>query len=240
MGHDLEAPFSDGKAAWASLYRARGEDVSDLRPVFTGDVFDDVPIPGSANATRRRTVMVVQHPCAMRTNGVDLAPKLLVAEVGNRKPLEEHEWLGNYSLVPLPDLRPDLKTNKRHQAANFDRLHMVDSADLAVRVASMSPTGVCLLLQRWVHFSSRVVVPTFQLHETIEGEYEEADLIEDWCIDRTIEAGVTAAAATAECVAWLRDQARDPTRQALLKEPQRRAGVRAEMRAELRLLRTRA
>lgn len=34
------------------------------------------------------------------------------------------------------------------------------------------------------------VVPAFQLQETIEGEYEEADLIEDWCIDRVLEAGV--------------------------------------------------
>lgn len=234
MGHDLETPFEGGVPAWASLYRARGEDVMDLRPVFTGDVFDNVPLYDSKGVLRKRTVMVVQHPCSMRVDGVNLANKLLVAEVSNRKPLEEDDWLGNYNLMPLPDLRPGVESGKRHQAASFDKLHMVSSADLTERVACLAPVGLNLLLQRWVHFSSRVVVPTWQFHQTVEGEYEEADIIEDWCLGRD---GLEPTTATKECVDWLRDPEVEPTRQERLRSPQARSSIRVEMRARIRELR---
>lgn len=237
MGHDLEAPFEAGKPASARLYRARGEEVVSERPVFTGDVYDNVPLRGPTGEVRARAVMVLQHPCAMRVDGVSLAPKLLVAEVGNRRPLTVEAWQGNYSVMPLPDLRPDVDTGKRHQAASFDKLELVATGELTQRIASLSPFGVNLLLQRWVHYSSRVVVPTWQLHQTIEGEYEESDLIEDWCLDRD---GVDLALASKECVEWLRDDAHQPTRQQRLKDAQERSSIRTEMRAELRRLRDQA
>lgn len=234
MGHDLEAPFEAEKLASATLYRARGQEVVDVRPVFTGDVYDNVPLEGPNGDPRSRTVLVLQHPCAMRVDGVNLAGKLLVAEVGNRAPLGEEAWQGNYTVMPLPDLRPDVTTGRRHQAANFDKLHLVKPVDLVDRVACLSPVGVNLLLQRWIHHSSRFVVPSWQLHQTIEGEYEEADLVEDWCLER---GGPDPLAAAKECVDWLRDTTQEPTRQELLKEPQRRSPIRSEMRAELRRLR---
>jgi hypothetical protein len=234
MGHDLEAPFQDGNPTWASLYRAREGDVSEFRPVFTGDVYNNVSLEAPTGEARSRSVLVVQHPCSMRIDGVNLANKLLVAELSNRKPLEQEAWLGNYGLMPLPDLRPNETSGRRHQAASFDNLHVVRSADLRDRIACLSPVGVNLLLQRWVHFSSRVVVPTWQLQETIEGEYEEADLTEDWCTERH---GLDLAAAMRECVDWLRDESKGPTRQQRLRQPQQRSSVRAEMRVEIRRLR---
>lgn len=237
MGHDLEAPFHDGNPIWASLYRARGNDVSEFRPVFTGDVYDNVSLEAPTGEIRSRSVLVVQHPCSMRVDGVNLANKLLVAELSNRKPLRQEAWLGNYSLMPLPDLRPNIDSGKRHQAASFDKLHVVSSAALTTRVACLSPVGVNLLLQRWVHFSSRVVVPTWQLQETIEGEYEEADLTEDWCAERD---GLDLASAVRECLDWLRDESVRPTRQQRLRQPQQRSSVRAEMRTEIRRLRAEA
>lgn len=234
MGHDLETPFEAGKPVPATLYRARGEEVVDLRPVFTGDVYDNVSVEGPTVETRSRTVIVLQHPCAMRVDGVNLASKLLVAEVGNRKPLAEDAWRGNYGVMPLPDLRPDVESARRHQAASFDKLHLVKAEDLVERVACLSPVGVNLLLQRWLHHSSRLVVPTWQLHETIEGEYEEADLVEDWCLERDATDPIVAAK---ECVDWLREENQEPTRQRRLKDAQHRSPIRAEMRAELRRLR---
>lgn len=234
MGRGLEAPFEAGKPASAKLYRARGQEVVAERPVFTGDVYDNVPLLGPTSEVRARTVMVLQHPCAMRVDGVTLAPKLLVAEVGNRRPLSEEAWQGNYNVMPLPDLRPDIETGKRHQAANFNKLELAAPSELTERIASLSPFGVNLLLQRWVHYSSRVVVPTWQLHQTIEREYEESDLIEDWCLDRD---GVDVALASKECVEWLRDDSEPPTRQQRLKDAQQRSTIRTEMRAELRRLR---
>ena len=102
MGHDLEAPFENGKPNWAALYRARGSELSEHRPVFTGDVFDGVSVDGPTGVRRTRSVLVLQHPCSMRVDGIQLAHRLLVAEVSNRKPLAEHEWLGNFSVMPLP------------------------------------------------------------------------------------------------------------------------------------------
>lgn len=234
MGHDLEAPFEDGKPNWAALYRARGSEVSEQRPVFTGDVFDGVPLEGRTGSLRARSVLVLQHPCSMRVDGVQLADRLLVAEVLNRRPLDEAEWLGHFNLMPLPELRPDAVSAKHDQAADFARLHTVKATELTNRVACLSPVGINLLLQRWVHFGSRVVVPTWQLQETSEGEYEEADLIEDWCLERNQR---DLQQATKECVDWLRDPYVIPTRQASLRDPQRRAPVRAEMRTEIRRLR---
>jgi hypothetical protein len=234
MGQDLEGPFRDGKPVWESLYRARGDEVSSLRPVFTGDVFDEVPLAGPTGDVRKRSVLVLQHPCSMRIDGVRLADKLLVAEVSNRTPLEETAWLGNFSLMPLPALRPGLASRRRDQAANFDRLHAVPCVDLVERKACLSAVGVNLLLQRWVHFSSRVVVPTWQFQATIAGEFDEADLIEDWCLERS---EIGAVEATRECVEWLRDTTVSPTRQESLRSAQHRSRVRSDMRTELRRLR---
>ena len=64
--------------------------------------------------------------------------------------------------------------------------------------------------------------------------FEEADLIEDWCIERS---HLDLETATRECVDWLRDPTKSPTRQQSLREPQQRAKVRADMRAEIRRLR---
>jgi hypothetical protein len=76
MPGGLEAPSGE-RPDWSALYLARGDDVPATRPVFTGDVFDSVPVCGSPNVKMRsKRVIVIQHPCAMRLNGVDLADSL--------------------------------------------------------------------------------------------------------------------------------------------------------------------
>lgn len=73
MSKDLESPYVEGVPDWDALYRARGDEVSQTRPIFTGDVFTGVQLPGSTGSVKARSVVVIQHPCSMRTNGVDLA-----------------------------------------------------------------------------------------------------------------------------------------------------------------------
>ena len=153
MSHDLESPYVEGVPDWDALYRARGE-VSLTRPIFTGDVFTGVQLPGSTGKTKARSVVVLQHPCSMRTNGVDLAWQVLVAEVTNRKEIDEPGWTGgNFNLMPLPDIRPDVTTQGRHQAANFDNLYTVaprqlDFANrLSVTVRSEPPSSALGALQ---------------------------------------------------------------------------------------------
>lgn len=232
MSKDLESPYAEGVPDWDALYRARVDEVGATRPIFTGDIFTGVLLPGSTGKTKARSVIVLQHPCSMRTNGVDLAWQVLVAEVTNRKEIDEPGWTGgNFNLMPLPDIRPDVTTQSQHQAANFDNLYTVAPADLTSRIASLSPFGVNLLLQRWVHYSSRVVVPTHTFHEQTVAFYEEADLIEDWCDEA---GGDDLREETQACLDWLRADKDGPTYQELLKNPQTHSMIRRAMRQELK------
>lgn len=203
-----------------------------MRPIFTGDIFTEIVLPGSTGKIKPRSVVVLQHPCSMRTNGVDLAWQVLVAEVSNRKEIDESGWNdGNFSLMPFPDIQPGVITQARHQAASFDNLYMVSPDLLVSRIAELSPLGVNLLLQRWVHFSSRVVVPTHIFHEQTRSFYEEADLIEEWCDE---VGGDDLRVTTQACLDWLRADRNGTTYQELLKDPQSHSRIRRALRQELR------
>ena len=110
-------------------------------------------------------------------------------------------------------------------------LYTVTPDLLTSRIASLSPFGVNLLLQRWVHCSSRVVVPTHTFHEQTVAFYEEADLIEEWC-DETSSDDLRAE--TQVCLDWLRADRDGSTYQDLLKNPQSHSMIRRAMRQELR------
>lgn len=232
MAVDLEA--SSGTADdWSQLYRARGDEVAAGRPYFTGDVFQDAQARDTDGGVTTRPVIVVQHPCAMRINGVDLVPRLLVAEVRAHQLLKPEKWTGFTRVMPLPDLRPNQQAGAdRHQAAYFNELHLVEPAGLGTRIACLSARGVNLLLQRWVHHNSRVVIPTGNFLKAVGGVFEEADLVEEWCEERL---GLATAVATAECVAWLREVPAEggPMRQRMLEEEQNRSSIRKQMRQHL-------
>lgn len=239
MAHDLEAPCPVGLADWAGLYRARGDEVVTHRPVFTGDVFTDTPVRTPQGGSRRRTVVVVQHPCALRTNGSDLVSRLLVAEVRPHSVIPAEDWTGYISLMPLPDLIPTGESDKqRHQAAFLDAPYVADPNELGRRIACLQPLGVNLLLQRWVHHNSRVVVETHRFNEVVAGPYEEADITEDWCEAR-ISSSMPIGEATVECLSWLREpiQAGGALRQEMLADAQQRAPIRRAAREQVRSLR---
>ncbi len=223
MPQELESPHTPD-----DLYLARGDDVCDARPVLTGDVFDDVEVTEPDGSRTRLSVMIAEHPCSLRSDGVSLVPKLLVVAVRPREVVGS--WRGNFSLMFLPGLRPE-----GHAAADCGDPCIVSSGQLAAghRVTCLSTFGINLMLQRQVHRTSRVVVPTLQFQAANEGVYEEADLIEEWCLDRG-DQGVDPLEATSECVAWLREQVNGVRRQDLLRDPQKRSTVRKEMRARLR------
>lgn len=140
--------------------------------------------------------------------------------------------------MPLPELKPNSTTDKeKNHAAYFDALYLADPERLGLRSACLEPLGVNLLLQRWVHHNSRVVVQTHMYNEVTAGPYEEADLAEDWCETRLAD-GLDVRDATRECLDWLRQPqtAGGPARQDLLVDPQLRAAVRAAARQHLRSL----
>lgn len=235
MAHDLEAPGNDIAPEWATLYRARGSDVVEQRPVFTGDVFVNVVVLGD---DLPKDVMVLQHPCAIRVDGVALVPRLLVAEVNPLSIVKPSLWpVGYYKQLPLAELRPDHST--QDYAASFAKPHLVTSEALAAesRIACLSQRGVNLLLQRWVHHNSRVVVPTQRYQDVSAAQFEEADMVEDWCIDRADD-GVGTAEATREIDDWLswRDDAGVSRRDRLM-DDQSRSSLRRELRGHLRTTR---
>jgi hypothetical protein len=238
MTHQLEAPGEDESPEWDSLYRARGDEVSEHRPVFTGDVFFGVNVAGEAGP---KNVMILQHPCAIRLDGVRLMPKLLVAEVTASGVLEPSRWAGGYyKQLPLAALRPGEKTE--HFAAFFTKHHLVTPEELdgGYRVACMSQVGVNLLLQRWVHHNSRAVIPTDDYQAVSAPQFEEADLTEDWCIDRE-EDGVDINSATLEVDVWLSDRKEgSPSRRERLNDDQQRSQIRQDLRGHLRALRAAA
>lgn len=235
MPRNLETPPGE-PGRWAEqLYRARGEDIPHWRPVFTGDVFAPVPVKTSSGNTADRTVMVLQHPCTMRTDGVNLATRVLVSEVRRHRALSPEEWGGFTKLMSLPDLHSDGSSGSRHQAVMFDRLEVVDSSmfDPVRRLACLTQVGVNLLLQRRVHYDTRVVVPTRDIEAVTGGVYEEADITEDWC-EAASAAGIEAGVATKDCVNWLReDLGGGLTRQQMLEDHQNWCGIRRAAREEM-------
>lgn len=238
MSMQLECPRSGASVDAESLYYSRGDEDSVYRPVLTGDVYENLLLPGSTGKEKKRTVMILQHPCSMRTNGVDLAWHILAAEVTQYKPLTPQEWSeGNFRLMPLPELRPELTTGKRDQAANFVNAYTLTPAQLqsATRIASLSEFGINLLLQRWVHYSSRVVIPTFQFQTVTEGFCMEADLLEEWCETLSDDDSPQSIHdARGECMNWLREDRGGYTYQEMLQDAQKRSTIRREMRKEMK------
>ncbi len=133
--------------------------------------------------------------------------------------------------MPFPDVRPEVTSLARHQAANFDNIYTVAPDQLTTRIATLSPFGVNLLLQRWVHYSSRVVVPTQIFRQQTVAFYEEADLIEEWC-DEAV--GDDLREGTQACLDWLRVDRDGVTYQEMLKNSQSHSMIRRAMRQALK------
>jgi hypothetical protein len=232
--HKLEGPGDDDAPDWDSLYRARGDEVSSFRPVFTGDVFFGVNLIAQ---NQPEDVIVLQHPCAIRKDGLTLWPALLVAELSTSAEVKPSQWLGNYRWMPLTRLKLDKKPH--HYTGYFHKLHLVEAAELSVekRVACMSQVGVNLVMQRWVNHNTRVVIPTFEYQKMSAPQFEESDLIEDWCFEREADA-VPPEVAMHEIDTWLSEQdASSSSRRDRLVDEQQRSQIRQDQRSYLRRVR---
>jgi hypothetical protein len=202
VAHNLEAGGSDAAPDWDSLYRARGNEVVRHRVVFTGDVFAGIAIAGE---TAPKSILVVQHPCAIRIDGLTLVPKLLVVEVNPHDLIRPSQWVGkNFRYMPLPEL---IGSPEADFVAEFSEFHKVTPIELDVtkRIASMSEFGVGLLMQRWMYHNSRVVVPTDDYQEFCAPQFAEAEIMETWVADRA-EDGIETEAAILEIDSWLGDK----------------------------------
>lgn len=164
------------------------EEASVYRPVSTGDIFVDVPVPGCpADDAHFSLTMVLAHPSAMR-RGALLEPLLRAAPVAPRMGVSKKKWSrGYYDLYPLPLLRQVAAANgfeleDRGWCALIGLAAPVDSSQLEVthRLACLSPDGIHLLLQRLVHADTRVPVRIDLLQEVFEPKLAELEMLESW------------------------------------------------------------
>lgn len=202
------------------LYLARGSEVNAHRPLFTGDVFLDLPIPGVQGGGLG---IVVAHPCSIRGAQGRLLDRILVAAVRSHEQVSRKQWThGFYDRTPLPALGPD----HGYCVGHLDQLGRAATADAqgTIREACLSDIGVNLLQQRLTFHLTRADIPTSRFHEAFAHTLIEADLLEDWT-DTVTEQGRSVADAAELFDAFIRWG--DPSLQAQLLEPERRASVRA-------------
>lgn len=207
------------------LYRVRGPDVSPYRPFFTGDVLENLPIPGIQD---NGAAMILAHPCSMRGRSARLLDRILVAAVQPHDPVPAHKWAqGYYDRMPLPEC---MGSGSGFFVAQLDDVGKAKRDDIvtACRLACLSPVGVNMLQQRLVHHLTRVEIPTSTIWEAFAHTYEEADLLEEWTED--LNGVLIPSDAATEFDAWIRTEAR----QERLRDPQHRAPIRSELRAEVR------
>lgn len=209
------------------LYDERGE-VARSRPLFQGDVFKDVVLPGFGDEPR--LVQVVAHPCSMRDREGLLCQRVSVA------PVEEHQrvsgrtgWNGNLRIMPLADL-----VGGKHYAA-----HLIDATaapsellHLDARIATLSDRGIYILQQRIVKHCTRVEVdiPTLA-KETAPVAWEmhqQRDWVETVLDDEADWTTENLRAEEIEFQAWL--SGGTPSRRTQLKDDHTHTDLRREAR----------
>jgi hypothetical protein len=230
----LEPPPGED-SLWDELYVAREGEVPVHRPLLTGDVFTRVQIRKTTGEVQTKSVMILQHPCTMRTTGAALKDSLLVASLRNFPVLGRGQWSTNEKCMPLPDLRPGIDSGARNQGAFFESAYFVHPDDLlaGTRIACLSEIGMYLALQRWMYHSSRLAVPTWQLEEANSHVYAEADLGEAWG-EVAVGCGVSLDASVADFDAWLGAAPNGTSRRDMLRSTGQRSQVQRDMKQELK------
>ncbi len=186
---------------------------------------------GPRGESKVKTVIIIQHPCALREDGIALTESVLVAEVRRCPVLAPEKWNTTGKIMPLPSLLPESGSSQRNQAAVFERTYHCHRDGLTDRLACLSLQGVNLLMQRWVFHCSRVVVPSWDFNDVVSPAYEEADIIEDWSTT-AIEVGRSFEEATYDANAWLNVDFGGLTRRKALENPQHRSEIRRLARGD--------
>lgn len=205
-----------------SLFLSRGDDVNPNRPLYTGDVIEDVVLPVLDD--QPQIVIIVSHPCGMRA-GPKLQTHLHVAPIVGHSESGPQMWTGNFKLMAL-DALPVLS----NPVVRLDRSTLVRSDELEVerRIACLDRPGVNLLRQRLVHHLTRLVVDVALFDHEAAPAHEEVDLMEEW-LNETTTHGVPMDDATAAFHDWLHADGRE----ARLRDPAAVSSVRRALRTEL-------
>lgn len=135
------------------LYAAVGVDVNPHRPLFTGDVFFHVDIPGVGTSP----AIVIGHPCSIRGAKGKLAERTPVASVETHDDVPAERWSNGYfSKVPLMGL----PLEGGFHVARLDQFGLALTSDLQAerRLACLSHPGINQLQQRLVFHQTRLAI----------------------------------------------------------------------------------
>ena len=157
-----------------ALYDERA-DVSRARPLLQGDVFDDVVLPGFGEEPRK--VQILAHPCAMRTAGATLTPRITVAPVEPYRLVTGRGWQGNPRVMPLAEL-----VEGEHFATKFVDVTACPAELLTRdrRIATLSHQGIYVLQQRLIKHYTRTEMALEVLRSESAPVLTEAELLWDW------------------------------------------------------------
>jgi hypothetical protein len=157
------------------------------RPVFQGDVFDDVPFVKAKlnNApardpnvdVERRRVAVLGYPCDLYQQGrlVTVQPVALVRSA-ERIGIPDN-WAGAFTYSPLPDLR-----GEGDHAVVLQAVGSVDARFLVrdKRLASLSEVGWAVFRQRLALCATRMLIPLDDLTQAGRATWQELELWTRW------------------------------------------------------------
>lgn len=159
------------------------------RPISTGDIFLDAPVPGTGDRDRSHNLtMILSHPSAMR-RGAMLEDIVRGAPIGVRDGLSKTKWprKNRLDVFPLPLLATIANGNGFELAADgwaalLELAAPVQTTTLDVRrrVACLSPAGVGLLVQTIVAVDTRCTVNLVLIERALSQKLEEIEWLQDW------------------------------------------------------------
>jgi hypothetical protein len=187
--------LTDRRAAPAQPQDLYLEEASRYRPIVTGDIFRDVPVPGSTEEDQALNLtMVVAHPSGMRGKDGKVVERVRAAPIVHKLGLNPNKMVRqeHCDYFQLPLLARVVTNNgfdgPAEPASGWGWGARLDAAapilttqlDLAKRVASLSDLGVRFLIQ-WLGYSdTRVMVRVHRIKQQIDPKLMEIEWLESW------------------------------------------------------------
>ncbi len=158
------------------------------RPLFQGDVFDDVPFVKAKSAgnleknpnlvVERRRVALLGYPCDIYFGGRLVKVQTVAPVTQAERAGIPANWDGAFTFAPLPDLLGDraMYAVDLRVAANID----VSYLRAAKRLRSLSEFGWAILRQRMALCDTRALVSTSALTKIGASTWAELELWQRW------------------------------------------------------------
>lgn len=160
----------------------------EYRPLFQGDIYDDVPFVkatfgGSVErdpgvGVERRAVAVLGYPCDLFVDGRPVKVQCVAPVVDATRVGIPENWAGAYTYVPLPDLHGDgvMRAIGLQAASNIDARYLRRDR----RIASLSEQGWAIMRMRLALKDARAVLRIDELQSSGAPLWQEMGLWTQW------------------------------------------------------------